>query len=74
MDDLLEQKFGIAKDRTWTPEKAGVAQGAKNVTLPVFIRNKIHHPENKTMQPVNFNGAELQQSIEQLIKVAQTVK
>ncbi len=74
MDNLLEQKFGIPKDRPWTPEKAGVAQAAKNVTLPVFIRNKIHHQENKTMQAVNFNEEDLQQSIEHLIKVAQAVK
>lgn len=74
MDDLLEKTYGIPKDRQWTPEKSGVAQVKKNVTLPVFIRNKIHHPENKTMQSFNFCGSELHQSITHLISIAKAVK
>jgi predicted ATP-dependent endonuclease of OLD family len=72
MDDLLERKFNIPKDRIWTPEKTGLAKGSKHVTLPVFIRNKIHHPENKTMQSVNFDSTDLQESIEYLIKIAKS--
>lgn len=74
IDDFLEQKFKIPKNRQWTPEKGGVAQPTRNTTLPVFIRNKIHHPENKAMQAVNFDGEELQESIELLIKVASAIK
>lgn len=74
IDELLEQKFGIAKDKQWIPESGGVAQAARNVTLAVFIRNKVHHPENKTMQAVNFSGDDLIKSIEQLIKVVIAVK
>src|SRR5450759_3653282 len=70
MDDFLEQKFGIAKNRQWTPEKGGTPQQLRNVTLPVFIRNKIHHPENKTMRAVNFDRKDLFESTELLIKVA----
>lgn len=73
IDDLLQQS-GIPKNKSWTPERDGVPQGAKNVTLPVFIRNKIHHPENQTMKSVNFNSAELTCSIEQLINVVKRIK
>lgn len=74
MDDLLEQKFGIAKNKQWIPERAGIPLQTRNLTLPVFIRNKIHHPENKTMQAVSFNGADLNESIQHLIKIADAVK
>ena len=74
IDDLLEQKFGIPKNKQWTPELKGVAQATRNVTLPVFIRNKVHHPENKTMIAASFDGNDLRESIEQLINVASAVK
>jgi predicted ATP-dependent endonuclease of OLD family len=74
IDDFLEKDFGIPKNRQWTPEKDGVAQQIRNITLPVFIRNRIHHPENKTMQSVGYDRKELRESIDQLIKVAKAVK
>ncbi|MBP6872077.1 MAG: AAA family ATPase [Bacteroidales bacterium] len=74
IDDCLEKNFGVQKNRQWTPEKEGVAQALRNITLPVFIRNKIHHPENKAMKTVNFNGNELKESIELLIQVARAVR
>lgn len=72
IDDFLEQKIGIKKDKQWTPEKGGAPQQVRNVTLPVFIRNKVHHPENKTMQNVNFTDEELSRSIEILITIAKS--
>jgi AAA15 family ATPase/GTPase len=74
IDDFLEQHFGLLKERQWIQEKMGTVQPARNVTLPVFIRNKIHHPENKTMQSVAYSGKDLQASIEMLIKIAVAVK
>ena len=51
----------------WTREYKGVAQKSENVTLPTFIRNKMHHPENKTMQKIRFTDLELKTSIDELI-------
>lgn len=53
----------------WTPEFGGIPKNEEDVTLPTFIRNKIHHPENTTMQTVNFKDIELKNSINELIKI-----
>ena len=60
---------GQANVKQWNPEKNGVPIGSKNVPLQVFIRNKIHHPENKTMQAASYSAAELKQSIEEMIVI-----
>jgi AAA15 family ATPase/GTPase len=60
---------GIVQSKTWTPEKNGAAQQSKNVSLQTFIRNKIHHPENITMQAYTYTSAELQQSIDEMISL-----
>ena len=62
IDDYLESK-GLVKNRAWTREKNGVAGNTYNCTLSVFIRNKIHHPENITMQAKEFTNKELAESI-----------
>jgi len=59
---LNEQNIPVNKE--WTKEINGVTQKQENVTLPTFIRNKIHHSENKTMRTVNFTTNELKKSIE----------
>lgn len=43
-------------------------------TLSVFIRNKIHHPENGTMQSQDFTTEELLESTEQMIEIVKTLK
>lgn len=58
---------GIPTSMQWTPEKNGVPQTPRNVSLQTFIRNKIHHPENTTMQATNFSIIELTQSINEMI-------
>lgn len=73
IDDFLTQN-GINKTKQWTREDKGVAKNTYDVTLPVFIRNKIHHPENKTMQVVSYSNQELKESIEKLIKVVKILK
>ena len=45
-----------------------------NCTLSVFIRNKIHHPENITMQAVDFNNEELAESIKLMIDIVKQLK
>lgn len=58
---------GLGQTKQWTQERAGVPQAPRNVSLQTFIRNKIHHPENVTMQAVDYSANELQQSIEEMI-------
>lgn len=65
--NYLQTKLTTTKK--WTPEFGGVAKNEEDVTLPTFIRNKIHHPENKTMQNSNYDDKELKQSIDELIAV-----
>ncbi|NLZ74862.1 ATP-binding protein [Candidatus Falkowbacteria bacterium] len=57
----------ISPEYKWTREYKGVAQESENVTLPTFIRNKMHHPENKIMQKISFTDSELKTSIDKLI-------
>lgn len=39
------------------------------VSISTFIRHKSHHPENRTMQPVDFTLNELEQSIKDMISM-----
>lgn len=55
--------------KKWTPEFGGVPKNEESVTLPTFVRNKTHHPENKTMQSDSFTDKELLDSINELIKI-----
>jgi hypothetical protein len=60
---------GLSACKQWTEEKKGVVQQARNVTLQTFIRNHIHHPENKVMKTSRFDENDLKQSIEEMIQV-----
>ena len=73
IDDYFNQ-CGMDKTKQWIREIKGKPQTSVNVTLPVFIRNKIHHPENNSMQSFNYTQDELKQSIEFLIKVVSAKK
>lgn len=57
----------IGQTRQWTKESRGVPQAPRNISLQSFIRNKIHHPENVTMQSVSYTSDELRQSIDEMI-------
>ena len=70
-DWLMNQD--ISKDKAWTKEINGNPQKQENVTLPTFIRNKIHHPENKTMKKVNFTTDELKNSIEIMVALIKKI-
>lgn len=58
---------GLGQTKQWTQERAGAPQQPRNVSLQTFIRNKIHHPENATMQAHGYNSNELAQSIQEMI-------
>ena len=58
---------GIGQTKDWTQESKGVPQAPRAISLQSFIRNKIHHPENVTMQAVAYSADELRQSIEEMI-------
>ena len=64
---FLEQQ-GVPIDKTWirTPSRK-----SSDVTLPMFVRNSIHHPENQENDSVT--EAELRQSIEYLVGVVETI-
>lgn len=66
MEDWLNQK-GVPFSKAWIREKAGVPQPPNPVSLCSYIRNCIHHPENR--HNVKFTEAELTQSIQTLNSV-----
>jgi len=70
-DWLMNQ--GISKDKTWTKEINGNPQQPEKVTLPTFIRNKVHHPENKTMREESFTNDELKDSINMMIDLIKKI-
>lgn len=67
--NFLQKKLDSGKK--WTPEFGGTPKNEKDVTLSTFIRNKIHHPENKTMQASSYTDEEFKQSIETMINLIQ---
>ena len=67
IDEFLSQN-GVPVDREWirTP-----SQQSSDTTLPMFVRNSIHHPENKANAPVS--DEDLRESIEHLVRVVETI-
>ena len=65
-DDWLERK-GCTLSEGWICIQNRVVKPRRKATLPTFIRNSIHHPENRENRP--YNPEELRLSIEQMIKV-----
>lgn len=63
---------GVEKIKQWTMEINGNARNPEDTTLQTYIRNKIHHPENVTMQQHEFNEDELDNSISQMIYLITT--
>jgi predicted ATP-dependent endonuclease of OLD family len=55
---------GISKDRNWVNKKSGKTE---SVSLPKYIRNAIHHPENTSNRA--YSQAQLKNSIEILRKL-----
>ena len=63
---FIENGFSISK--TWVRVKNGASLPPRDVTLMTFIRNTIHHPENR--KNVDFTHEELKESIEQMFALA----
>ncbi len=49
-------------------------QGEITVPLPTFIRNKIHHPENKTMRDESYTDEDLRNSIDNMIAITRNIR
>ncbi|MRH99368.1 AAA family ATPase [Kriegella sp. EG-1] len=65
LEDVHPSKLnGVEKDRNWINEKSGKTE---SVSLPKYIRNAIHHPENNSNRA--FTAAQLKKSIEMLRKL-----
>ena len=67
IDDFFK-KNGVPVDRVWirTPSLERF-----DATLPMYVRNSIHHPENHENAPVS--DAELHESIEHLVRVVESI-
>ncbi|OTG91098.1 ATP-dependent nuclease [Acinetobacter sp. ANC 3813] len=65
-EEWLTEK-SISKDKIWIKEIKGIKQPAANVTLMTWIRNHIHHPENKTMHIEKYTESDLKDSINLII-------
>lgn len=67
----IEQWFarnGLIQNHNWVREHKGVAQTPYPVTLQTYIRNSIHHPENRSNQ-YKYTESDLRTSIEEMIKL-----
>src|SRR5690606_22104420 len=73
MDDFLESE-GLDKSKSWTREENGAPTITYDCTLSVFIRHKVHHPENTTMQGTDFTDQELKESTDQMIEIVKKLK
>jgi len=68
LEEWLIEK-GILKEKIWIKEVKGVVQPAVNVTVMTWIRNHIHHPENKTMHMQKYTTDDLKNSINLIINL-----
>ena len=59
---------GLAQTKTWIEVRNGAARPAVLVTLPVYVRHSIHHPENQLN--TKFTDTELKDSIEMMLPLA----
>lgn len=65
-DDWLVSK-GCTKEKIWKKEDKNSKVYNKNFTIQLYIRNKIHHPENQRNDPYEFE--ELKASIDVMRKI-----
>jgi hypothetical protein len=59
---------GIFKSKKWVKEVNGQPDTTKPVTIETFIRNSIHHPENRSNSG-GYSAADLKKSIEEMISL-----
>ena len=59
---------GVTQTKNWIRENGGVAQPAQPATLPCYVRNSIHHPENQ--HNLRYTDTELKDSIALMLPLA----
>ena len=69
-DEWLVAK-GCNKSKDWIRIKDGIPKPAEKKTLQTYIRNLIHHPENKNNS--KYTKEELKNSIEKMISIIKTL-
>lgn len=68
LEDWFVQN-NLPQTKKWSEERDGNPKTPYDVTLPTFIRNHIHHPENKTMQSSLYTKQELRDSITMMLSL-----
>jgi len=58
---------GLKKKKDWIREIKGTTKPAEKRTVQTYIRNSIHHPENKHNE--KYSDEELKNSIEEMIQL-----
>lgn len=61
----------LQQNKSWTEEKKWIVWNTYNTTIQTFIRNKVHHPENKTMQSNTYSDKDFKDSIDQMVQLIQ---
>jgi len=64
-DTWLKEKLSIEQNKTWTKIKSNGSTEDTNRTLQTYIRNSIHHPDNKKND--KYSEAELRKSTQEMI-------
>ena len=64
-DQWITDNLNVQKDKTWKRFKENECKQPYDVTLQTFIRNSIHHPENKCN--AQYTSVDLRQSIIQML-------
>lgn len=59
---------GVPQTKQWIRESVGVAHKPQPATLPYYVRNSIHHPEN--LHNPRYTESELKHSIELMLPLA----
>ena len=59
---------GLPQSKTWIKQSGGTPQQPQAATLPNYVRNSIHHPENT--HNAKFTDSELKDSIELMLTLA----
>ena len=65
--DIFLESRSIKKTKNWIREKNGGVLIPENVTLMTYIRNFIHHPENK--HNIVYSSEELKESIKTMLSI-----
>jgi hypothetical protein len=63
---------GCEQTKSWVREKNGIAQPSQLETLHTYVRNAIHHPENKNNP--KYTSQELKDSIEGMRSLIKSLK